>query len=378
MRLRARILRIGIAISAIVVMGLAIGGTPASARKVRSLRSSTVRSSSAPGPVFFSGSSVWNQPLAPNAPLDPSSKARIEWLLRYLAQPGHGPWINTYQYSVPIYRVPASQPTIRVKLDGWAPTLQSAWQSVPLPPNATPTGEADAALVIYQPSTDKMWEFWQLTRQPDGVHARWGGAMAHVSSNPGYYSRAAWPGLTPDDGWDWGSSASSLPAVAGLMTISELRSGRIDHALSAATPEACAGFFAWPAQRTDGQSSDVNCLPEGAHLRLDPTLDLSKLNLPPVALTMARAMQRYGIIIHDTTHSSFSFFAELPTGGPDPYVGSGGVFGGLLPWQFLSLIPWDRLQLLLMRVCTESPCVVATPARSRGRKAVARHSAHRP
>jgi hypothetical protein len=312
---------------------------------------------------LFTASSVWNEPLRPNASLDPSSPARVAWLLKYLRQPGHGPWINTYQYSVPVYRVSARQPTVRVRLDAWAPMLERAWLAVPVPRGARPAAGTDASLVVYQPSTDKMWEFWQLRHEGDGWHARWGGAMADVSTNPGYYSSGVWPGLAVDDGWGWGSSASSLPAVAGLMTISELREGRIDHALAVATPEACAGWFAWPAQRTDGGSTDRNCLPEGAHLRLDPRLDLTALHLPPIALMMARAMQDYGIIVHDTTHSSFSFFAEQPTSGPDPYVGPDGTFDGLQEWQFLPLIPWNRLQLLPIERCSRSPCVASAARR---------------
>jgi hypothetical protein len=201
-----------------------------------------------------------------------------------------------------------------------------------------------------------MWEFWQFSKQSGGFHARWGGAITSVSTNPGYYSSSSWPGLSSDKGWGWGSSASSLPAVAGLMTISELRAGEIDHALSVAPPQACT-WYAWPAQRTDGSSSDPNCMPEGAHLRLDAGLDLASLNLPPMALMMARAMQKYGLIVHDTTHSSVSFFAEQPTDGSDPYDGSGGIFAGQQARQFLRLIPWDHLRLLKVGPhCTRTPC----------------------
>ncbi|MBV9465785.1 MAG: hypothetical protein JO169_06700 [Solirubrobacterales bacterium] len=231
---------------------------------------------------------------------------------------------------------------------GSQPDLQQAWRAVPLPANAKPASGTDANLVVWQPSTDKMWEFWQLQHDNSGWHARWGGYMSAVSQNPGYY-------LPPHP--NWGSTATSLPAIAGLITIDQLRAGHIDHALAVATPDACAGWFAWPAQRTDGSSADRNCLPEGAHLRLDPKLDLASLHLPPIALSIARAMQRYGIIIRDTTHSAFAFYAEDPTTGADPYDGPRGVFDGLQEWQFLPLIPWNRLQLLALARCSSVPCV---------------------
>jgi hypothetical protein len=305
---------------------------------------------------LFATNSVWNQPLAANALVDPSSPARITRLLGFIDPPGPGVWLNWSQYSVPVYRVPADQPTVRVTLDTTESFLQQAWQAVPIPPSATPAPGADGSVVLYQPSTDKMWEFWQLSKQSDGFHARWGGAMANVSSNPGYYSASSWPGLNSGEGWSWGASASSLPAVAGLMTISELQSGQINHALSVAAPDACS-WFVWPAQRTDGTSTDPNCLPEGAHLRLDPSLNLSSLNLPPIALMLARAIQRYGVIVHDTSNSSLTLFAEQPTDGTDPYDSPTGIFGGLQEWQFLSMIPWNRLQLLqLGSECVHAPC----------------------
>jgi hypothetical protein len=359
----------------VVVTSIAFTGAEAGAHApAPEWKRASASSSHAVTPRFFAASSVWNEPVARDAAVDATSSARVGWLLKYLAAPGGGPWINTYQYSVPVYRVSATQPTVQVKLDAWGPALQSAWQAVPLPAGAMPALGTDASLVVYQRAMNRMWEFWQLSRRPDGIHARWGGAMAHVSTNAGYYSPDAWPTLTDNEGWNWGSSASSLPAVAGLMTTAELRAGHIDHALAVGAPQACTDSFAFPAQRSDGTSANRNCLPEGAHLRLDPSLDLSRLHLPRLALIMARAMQKYGIIVHDTTNSSFSFYAEQPTSGPDPYAGRDGIFDGLQEWQFLPRIPWDRLQLLAMRVCTSSPCHGAAPIPHDRKRRASRHS----
>ena len=54
-------------------------------------------------------------------------------------------------------------------------------------------------------------------------HADWAGAMQHVSTNPGYYSNLAWDGLGATEGWNWGSTASSLPMIGGTAMISELK-----------------------------------------------------------------------------------------------------------------------------------------------------------
>ena len=53
---------------------------------------------------------------------------------------------------------------------------------------ARPSAGTDSQITIYQPSTDRLWEYWHFRRERDGWHARWGGAIDDVSSSPGYYT----------------------------------------------------------------------------------------------------------------------------------------------------------------------------------------------
>jgi hypothetical protein len=212
-------------------------------------------------------------------------------------------------------------------------------------------------MTVYQPSTDTLWDFWRAKRKADGWHVSWGGAMQHVSTSPGYYSSSVWPGLKSYEGWNWGASAASFPIAAGVVRISELRAGVIPHALAINLPDTCYKAFAWPAQRTDGTSKSAGCIPEGAHLRLDPNLDLSKLKLPWIDLMLARAAQKYGMIVRDRTHHAIGFYGEDPTPtGSDPYNGKTGFYGGLHKWNFMPKFPWSHLQLLDMHLCTKAPC----------------------
>jgi len=343
---------------------LAVPAAQAHLAKPKVTASTTTATTSTSSGLFAPGS-VWNAPLAADAPLDPSSPARSAALLAEVRNEislGTGPWINEKTYSTPLYTVGATQPKVPVKLDNtasWAGAL--AWvlaQGVPIPPGAQPAAGTDGHMVIYQPSTDTMWEFWRASLKADGWHASWGGAMQNVSNSLGYYSNLAWAGLTPSLGWNWGATASSLPVIGGVALIKELQAGHIDHALALDLPAPCQGTFSYPAQRTDGTSTDSNCLPEGAHLRINPNLDLSKLSLPPITRMLAEAAQRYGMIVRDKTGKAVSFFAEDPTPtGTDPYNGPGGIYGGLRPWQFLPQFPWASLQLLKMSSCTAAPCL---------------------
>jgi hypothetical protein len=181
--------------------------------------------------------------------------------------------------------------------------------------------------------------------------------MKHASSNPGYFSSSSWPGLHGQDGWNWGATATSLPVTAGLIEISEMQRGRIDHAIAVALPDACAGWFAWPAQRTDGESTDPWCIPEGAKLRLDPSVDVQALRLPPITAMVARAAQRYGLIVRDRTAGSFAFYAESPKPAQVRfYGGKAPIWGGEPPSRALDRFPWSALQVLRTHACTRAPC----------------------
>jgi hypothetical protein len=300
---------------------------------------------------FFSPSSFWNEPVVATAPVDPASVAVVGAFDEEISEEErakNGPWINTVSYSVPVYTVPADQPTVSVQLEHHSPdaALSSAWSEVPLPSNAQPAVGTDGVLVVWQPSTNRLWEFWRLVREGGSWYASWGGAMQNVSTGQGVYGPEVWPGAKS---W-WGSSASSLSLVGGLISLEDLQHGEINHALSMAVPEVRAGVYASPAQRDDGTSSDTLSLPEGAHLRLNPNLNLAALHLPKLTLMIAEAAQRYGIIVRDHA-ANVAFYAQDPTPtGTNPYTGSGGYFEGKYPRELLSSFPWSDLELLKMEL----------------------------
>ena len=302
-----------------------------------------------PGPLrFYSPTSYWNAPVPTTAPIDPESAQIVGAFNAMVAsefQAKTGPSINTTEFSVPVYTVPADQPTVKVALDAQnAPALQEAWSAVPMPAEARPATGSDARLVVWQPSTDKLWDFWRARREEDGWHAAWGGATQNVSTASGLPDPESWPGAQP---W-WGTSGCSMGIVGGLITFEDLEEGVIDHAMQIAIPNVRAGVWASPALRTDGKTNDPLALPEGAHLRLDPDLDLESMGLPRITLILARAAQRYGIFITNGA-KDVSFQAQDPTPtGTEPYRGPGGFWEGSYPRAILSHFPWDHLQLLEM------------------------------
>jgi hypothetical protein len=302
---------------------------------------------------FFAPTSFWNEPVPADAPLDPNSAAIMGAFDGEIAAADDAkeglPTINTTSWSVPIYTVPATQATVKIAQDyGGTVTaaLQAAWDAVPLPPEAKPAAGSDKDLVVWQPSTNKLWEFWGLERTGGGWQAMWGGAMDSTSSDPGVYGPEAWPGAQAS----WGVSATSLSVAGGLITLEDLELGQINHALAIAVPNTRSGVYASPANRTDGYSTSPLSLPEGAHLRLDPNLDLASLHLPRVTLMIAEAAQRYGIFIRDSG-ANVAFVAQDPTPtGSNPYGGAHGYFEGKAPHQLLESFPWGYLELLKMEL----------------------------
>jgi hypothetical protein len=300
---------------------------------------------------FFSSSSFWNVPLGVGAVLDSRSVEVVgvfDGVVGAEERAGTGPWIATTDYSVPVYTVSADQPVVPVELEHHVPeaALSAAWGAVPLPASAEPAVGTDGDLVVWQPSTDRLWEFWRLKHGAGGWGASWGGAMQHVSSSTGVYGSESWPGA---QSW-WGVSASSLSLAGGLITFEDLQRGRIEHALALAIPGVRGGVYASPAQRTDGKSTNPLSLPEGARLRLNPKLDLAALHLPRITLMIAEAAQRYGIFIRDGS-GNVQFYAQAPElTATNPYAGPQGYFEGAYPNQLLATFPWNELQLLKMEL----------------------------
>src|SRR5436190_4178155 len=101
---------------------------------------------------FFSPNSFWNRHLARHASLAPDSALLVAHLQQTLETAN--PWIATWGYSTPVYRVGRHQRRVRVKPDYSHRVLPRAFSSVPMPGNAQPALGHDRHLVVVQRSTD--------------------------------------------------------------------------------------------------------------------------------------------------------------------------------------------------------------------------------
>jgi hypothetical protein len=326
---------------------------------------------------FFAQSSIWNSRVPANAAIDPNSSNVVGSLLAQIR-----PTFVDLDDSGNLYVAGRHTPRQRVTLDeDGGPAMQAALSAVPIPSDAQPTVGSDARMAIYQPSTDTMWEFWRMSKEADGWHAAWGGRMFDVSTDPGYYRNVVSPAGHILEQDDWGAPATSFPLIAGVIMISELERGVIPHAIAFAIGHTCAHEFAAPAQRTDGDVNpavDPNCVPEGAHFRLDPNLNIAALNLPPLIRIMAVAAQKYGMIIDNRT-SGVSVYDQSPTAyiadwgynpyfGPENQPGTPGALYDAWPTSEILKFPWSHLELLKMDLRTKPDTTVYTERHTRSNR----------
>jgi hypothetical protein len=228
--------------------------------------------------------------------------------------------------------------------------------------------DGDFAVTVYDYREDILIDFW----------------VFKASNLSGGAPTACWAGVIKDysttsDGvfpYPVGGSASGLTAAGTIITLEDLRQGRIDHALSVSTLQIYNELHlddttpsaSWPANRNDGvcareprEDWDTelynrvmagvetvdNCLREGQRLRLPAGLDVSAIP-NPVARMVAEAMRDYGIIVHDyggcfCIQGESGRVIEQNGLGPDPW---NTAYGDTPDWEVMQQIPWELIEVL--------------------------------
>jgi hypothetical protein len=277
---------------------------------------------SADGKAFFTGPNIWTTPVPADAPADPRSAGYVEALTRF------EPVVTLRSFTVQVFVADESAPRFRVTPT--APRTPPGFTvDVPIPPHVTIDPADNGHLAILDRASQCVYELYQLQQGPDGG---WTANWANVIPADG-------DGLYPDG---LSARSSGLATTTGLIWPEELWAGTIPHALVFAYPLTRAGGPVDPATRTDGRSTDPGALPIGAHLVLDPALDLTSLGLTPEEMTIAKALQQYGMILGDTSNG-FTLYAVHPRSYPaDPYES----FWGNVIYADLGRIPFDRMKVL--------------------------------
>ncbi|MGH3509410.1 MAG: hypothetical protein ACRDPI_04180 [Nocardioidaceae bacterium] len=145
------------------------------------------------------------------------------------------------------------------------------------------SSSGDRHAVIVDKSTCRLYETWN-TREVKGVWHAGSGATWSLSGNK----------LRPN-GWT-SADAAGLPILPGLLRWSEVRAGRVDHAIRFTTPLTSTHHL-WPARHDAGSRTSLNYPPMGARFRLRASF--STAGYGHYARVVIKAMKTYGLVLAD-------------------------------------------------------------------------------
>ncbi|MEB2320556.1 MAG: hypothetical protein OZ935_18080, partial [Pseudomonadota bacterium] len=92
--------------------------------------------------------------------------------------------------------------------------------------------------------------------------------------------------------------------LGGLIRKGEITQGPIEHAIAVALPARYLGGRAvWPATSDDQSSDYAGVIPMGTRFAIPPDINLDSLGLSPAHLRLAKALQKYGLIVVDKSGS---------------------------------------------------------------------------
>lgn len=256
---------------------------------------------------LFSEHSAFNQKIADDANIDADSDLMVGSLIEvYKSQ---GMLIAKDRWSIAVYYADGNTPRYDVKRTPyWEPSTKL--HDVPIPDFAVPDpGEGHMAIIDL--STGYEYDFWGALKVDGEWTAGWASKAPYNGS--GIYA----------DGHS--CRGSGMVLTAGLIWPEELADGHIDHALIFSYPYTKAKKYVYPATKTDGTSKREDAIPIGARIQLDPDLDLESLGLTSYEMTIARALQEYGMILCDTNGGSIELEAV------NPISAKSNSYEGLLP-----------------------------------------------
>jgi hypothetical protein len=291
----------------------------------------TTRRAIGPFPRLYSPSAFINRPIPRSPSLDPSSAAIIAYAIESGGQRAN--LSNNQDWGIPI--VTAEEHSDRSKVGC---TLYGCFRgvgAVHIPAGAQPNGGSDHHLVVLQPDGTEL-DMWVGLHTSNGwtASARW-------------LQSATGPAANCSAGGPCGADAANFALGSGVVRPEEIAQGHIDHALAITTPYTRQGYVACPATHGDGRHSDPRALPIGAHLQLDPTLNVATLPIPRWQKVIAVALQRYGGYVEDTG-GSVAIYAQSNLGrGYDAWAKAG------VPSNSPSLadLPWASMRVLSMTRC---------------------------
>jgi hypothetical protein len=285
-----------------------MGGATTATTGTGGTTTTTTSTSSSSGSTtgLFQAVEPWNTPCDQD-PVDPASDTIINWLETA------GGWGNgnvlQIDTSINIQYATASTPMMpfTLSMGSCSPDCDNV-TTFPVPAGGAVEGEqgygctmgGDCHLLVVDQANHTLYEMWE--------------AFDPASSDPTVFNSGGGPFL-----WDLtkayppnlrgdgctSADAGGFPIAAMLFTADEVAAGHIDHAIRFILPNARIrddALYVHPATHsgvnTHMPATRPDAPPYGVHFRLKSTFDMTKLPSPG-AVTIAKAMQTYGMYLAD-------------------------------------------------------------------------------
>jgi len=277
----------------VLLIGAILGGL---AWYVHSFKARAERLASVvpPSPYFPPGS-AWTQDVS-HAPLDPQSDTMINWLAH---KGGWGTGRMSVDFSLRVMQTSDTTPFVPFqKGPHFYKRDSDEISSIPLPAGGGMEGQpgyecdfakSDCHLLVADRMHGRLYEAYQANYAKGALSATF---VAVWDLNRVYPDSGRGDQCTSAD-------AAGMPIAPLLFNADELATGSINHAIRFVlpNPRMRAHYFVHPATHAGAPHGPPSAPPMGARLRLKASYDLSQLR--PAARIVARAMQKYGLILSD-------------------------------------------------------------------------------
>lgn len=324
-------------------------------------------------------------PIPEDAPTDASSDLYVARMLSEIDAGGFRLQLGSSAYPVYYTSDDPADPTPRRDVTLTALSGSGAWgycgkkwiRDVPIPTFVEADPSSDGRMIVVDRETSCVYDFWGYGGPP----------IVPGDPTPRSYWVAGLPfesiGIHPQGDIGAGRAANFM-AANGLVWPDELAAGHIPHAISFGYAADAILERSWvaPATHSDGSSLDIDALPEGARLQLNPAIDLGALGLDPHLATIGRALQEYGMYLADGNGGGVALGGvsglsanpdpwSLVPGMPDPLPNALPLVALLdaaeaaLPegaW-LLRVLALGEIRTNVPPICPNNPCVTyAAPA----------------
>jgi hypothetical protein len=290
--------------------------------------------------AFFPPEAVWYRDVS-TAALDPQSAA----VIAYLDGVGWGLGRMQIDFSIEVLAADATTPSraFTPTEDHFRPDCDL--DPVPVPPGGALEGEegyecrgdGDCHLIVVDRPRMKLFEMWRADIRGDvfrgGCLAVWDMTRVYPPSGRGEQCTSA--------------DAAGFPIAPLLFDADEVAASRIDHAIRFILPNSTirAREYVHPATHgTRATSGPPDAPPYGARLRLRADYPLASLPNEG-ARTVARGMQRYGILLADAGRVALTARSDRFTRSKWAGLLGATDLAALRPGDFAMVAAGDRIPL---------------------------------